>query len=338
MDTRALIDGIVRQTTVLLAQLSTAAGIRAPLSHVADQVFYDLAREIESQGVRQKVVADMFGLALRTYQKKMRRLTASTTERNRTLWEAVVTFIADQGSATRSAIEERFRRDDPADLAAVLKDLVDSGLAYRTGHASGAVYGVTSDKDRQVMDAHGKQRGMVEFVWWAVFRHGPVSRDELSELLPYDDAEIERALAELLASGRAERVEQSAQYRAGVFLLPVDAEQGWEAAVLDHFQAVATAIAAKVNAGAMRASSSDAVGGATLVFDLCEGHPLREEVFGLLSHLRSHVGELWHRVEAHNAKHPIAVERRQRLSFYFGQAPLPEHAELSTGSDDDDDA
>jgi hypothetical protein len=75
MQTRHLIDGIVRQTTVLIAQLSTAGGVRSPLAHVADQVFVSLAREIESQGVGRKVAADMFGLALRTYQKKIQRLT-----------------------------------------------------------------------------------------------------------------------------------------------------------------------------------------------------------------------------------------------------------------------
>ena len=68
MDTRHLIEGIVQQTTVLIAQISTAAGLRAPLARVADQVFLELAREIEAQGVGRKVVADMFGLALRTYQ------------------------------------------------------------------------------------------------------------------------------------------------------------------------------------------------------------------------------------------------------------------------------
>jgi hypothetical protein len=51
MDAKLLIDAIVRQTTVLIAQLSTAAGIRAPLAHVADQVFLDLASEIEALGV-----------------------------------------------------------------------------------------------------------------------------------------------------------------------------------------------------------------------------------------------------------------------------------------------
>jgi hypothetical protein len=63
MNAKLLIDAIVQQTTVLIAQLSTAAGIRSPLAHIADQVFLDLAREIEQQGVSRKVVADMFGPA-----------------------------------------------------------------------------------------------------------------------------------------------------------------------------------------------------------------------------------------------------------------------------------
>ncbi len=74
MHTKLLIDSIMRQTTVLIAQLSATAGIRAPLSHLADEVFLSLSRELEEQGVSRKVVADMFGLALRTYQRRVQRL------------------------------------------------------------------------------------------------------------------------------------------------------------------------------------------------------------------------------------------------------------------------
>jgi hypothetical protein len=34
MNVKILIDSIVRQTTVLIAQLATAGGVRAPLAHV----------------------------------------------------------------------------------------------------------------------------------------------------------------------------------------------------------------------------------------------------------------------------------------------------------------
>jgi eukaryotic-like serine/threonine-protein kinase len=46
VNVRVLIDGIVGQTTILIAQLSTAAGVRAPLAHVADQVLEFLRNAI----------------------------------------------------------------------------------------------------------------------------------------------------------------------------------------------------------------------------------------------------------------------------------------------------
>lgn len=110
MNTKLLVDSIVRQTTVLIAQLCTAAGVRAPLAQIADQVFLGLSREIEAQGVGRKVAADMFGLALRSYQKKVQRLTESETQRDKTLWEAVLDHVREQGSVSRRRIFERSAR------------------------------------------------------------------------------------------------------------------------------------------------------------------------------------------------------------------------------------
>ena len=78
-----LIQAIVRQTTVLIAQLATSGGWRAPLAQVANQVFQDLATELERQGVSRKVSADMFGMGLRSYQRRIRRI---TTTRNRQVY------------------------------------------------------------------------------------------------------------------------------------------------------------------------------------------------------------------------------------------------------------
>src|SRR5262245_12495613 len=172
MNTRLLIDAIVRQTTVLVAQLSTAAGIRAPLAHVADEVFVSLAREIESQGVGRKVVADMFGLALRTYQKKIERLTESVTERERTLWEAVLDFIEQQSGATRDQVLDQFARDEERDVIGVLTDLVGSGLLHASGRGAAAVYGLTSDAERRLFTeaSDTEAKGAIA---WATIRGAP---------------------------------------------------------------------------------------------------------------------------------------------------------------------
>src|SRR5690242_18209427 len=100
MNTRLLIDAIVRQTMVLIAQVATSGGLRAPLAHVATQAFLDLARELESQGVSKKISADMFGMALRTYQRRTQRLMQSRTEHGRSLWEAVHEFVEQNSVVT----------------------------------------------------------------------------------------------------------------------------------------------------------------------------------------------------------------------------------------------
>lgn len=73
MNVATLIDAIVRQTTVMIAQLATSSGNRAHLAHTANQVFLDLVHALRDQGVGSKVIADMFGMALRTYRRGQRR-------------------------------------------------------------------------------------------------------------------------------------------------------------------------------------------------------------------------------------------------------------------------
>src|SRR6476620_7247600 len=133
MNVNLLIDAIVRQTTVLIAQLATAAGARAPLAHTANLVFTDLVRELKEQGVGNKVIADMFGLALRTYHNKVQRLSESTTFRGRSLWEATLEYIEENGTVLQPEVLTRFARDDEASVRGVLTDLVESGMIFRTG-------------------------------------------------------------------------------------------------------------------------------------------------------------------------------------------------------------
>lgn len=328
MDVKLLIDAIVRQTTVLIAQLSTSAGIRAPLSHIADQVFLDLANEIEAQGVTRKVAADMFGLALRSYQKKVQRLTESVTVRDRTLWEAMLDLLSEQGSVTRERLFERFSDDSPEDVGAVLSDLVAQGFVYVTGRGATSVYGLASASDRNHVLAGASTETAESLVWLTLYRQA-MSRRELLATLPLGAEQVERALAALEREGRIR--EAQGKLRADTFVVPVGAEKGWEVAVFDHFAAVARAIAAKLRRGPPQSVADDVVGGATLTFELSIEHPLREEVRGLLRRVRADVNELWARVGAHNEAHPIEEGARERVTFYFGQNAEEDEADW-TGS------
>ena len=96
-------------------------------------------------------------------------------------------------------------------------------------------------------------------------------------------------------------------------------EIGWEAAVFDHFQAVAAAITAKLRRGQARSDAADTIGGRTVSFEVCEGHPQEEEVLQLLSQMRKQTDQLWERVSATNQEHPLEENRIKRVVFYFGQ-------------------
>lgn len=122
MSVPLLVAALVRQTTVLIAQVATTGGVRAPLAHVANQVFLDLVRELERQGVSRKVSADMFGMGLRSYLRRIQRLGESSTERGRSLWEAVFEYVREQQPATRGRILEHFYGNEEAQVRSVLHD------------------------------------------------------------------------------------------------------------------------------------------------------------------------------------------------------------------------
>lgn len=320
MNLKLLIDGIVRQTTVLIAQLSTASGARAPLSHVADQVFFELAREIEAQGVRKQVVADMFGLAMRSYQKKMQRLTESATQRDRSLWEVMFEFIS-ENNPPKSRIVQRFAQDAERDVAAVLNDLVRSGLVYATGSGDATVYGGTPGSVRNAVQRQNDKDSLGNLVWLLVFRGEATTQSEVEAVLGLDDDATAKIVDELVASGRLRR--QGESLLSSNLVLPLGSEQGWEVAILDHFRAVAVAIANKVRAGFSPSTQSDAIGGSTYTFTVTKDHPHAEEVYALLRNTRLQAQALWDRVAAHNEAHPPNENEQVRVSFYAGQSVEP---------------
>lgn len=316
VDVQWLTQYIVRQTTVLLAQISTAAGVRAPLAHVADQVFFELARELENQGVRRNVVADMFGLALRSYQLKMQRL-ADTAGAQRSLWQDV--HLALEGtSLSKRELLGRFTTVDARAIGAVLGDLVDSGLAYKSGRGSDAVFGLTSASDRQRLAEAGGAASLANLIWLSLATRGGQTLEELRGDLGCDESILQRAVARLISDGRIE-VRGGALF-AQHFEIPVGASEGWEAAVCDHFRAVSTAIAKKL---ATRSSdASDTTGGTTLSFTVHDGHPQRDQVYGLLERVRADVGQLWREVSDFNRTN-VPPAGSDRVTFYFGQCVTP---------------
>jgi hypothetical protein len=322
MHVHLLIDSIVRQTTVLIAQLATSGGARAPLANIANQVFLELAEELESQGVSRKVSADMFGMALRTYLRKIHRAKESSTEHGRSLWEAVLTFITQQNVASRAAIAERFYRDDEVVLRGVLHDLTESGLVFSSGSGHHALYRAATSEDlgRRVQT---DPTGIDELLWAVIYRDGPLGEEGLVKRYNVEPAVIARALERLLDSGRIvrEEGESSAQYRAPEFVVLRGAEVGWEGAFYDHFHAVVKNLCrwlSEFDEGVAHTAHAS-----TYTLDVWEGHPFEEQARELIGRYRDEVSALRTRIEKYNATHAVPDSYAQ-VVFYAGQCVLPQ--------------
>jgi hypothetical protein len=327
MNERILIDAIVRQTMILIAQLSTADGVRSPLAHVADEAFMGLVRELESQGLGKKVIADMFGLALRSYQQKVQRLGESATQRGVTLWGAVHSYLATVPSATRAEVLEHFVCDEQQNVRSILNDLVETGLVARSGRGNETRYRLATSEELQELGASSAADSgetNAALVWVQVYHGSPIRKSDLARQVPLSAAALDAAIEHLVADERI-RLEDRPD---GIYcatehcLIPLGQAAGWEAAVEDHHRAVLNALAAKVVGGRHVSGATDEIGGTTLSFDLWQGHPKENQVRQLLATMRRQILPLWEEVEQYNRA--CRPDTSYKVVFYCGQYVVEE--------------
>lgn len=332
MNAQLLIDNIIRQTTVLLAQLATSGGIRAPLAHIANDVFLNLARELDSQGVSRKVSADMFGLALRSYRRRIQRLATSSTERNRSLWEAVLDYLAAGELKSRREVLKRFSRDDETLVRGVLHDLCESGLVLRLGSESNTAYrAATSDELAQIGD---EATGLEEWLWVTVYRDGPLTLAECERRVGRDPQAVYDALDALVADGRIQ-LETNGRYSTRSVVFAVQNAAGWEAALFDHFQAVVRTMCQRLRDDIPEGRAGQ-VGGSTYSFNIWPGHPLEDEVRSALADFRHKYTALRQRVHEHNRSCRLP-DKYDCVTVYAGQSVISQEAtEQEQGNDDEE--
>ncbi len=319
MNADLLIHAIVQQTMVFTAQLATAGGARAPLASLANRVFLDLANELRHQGLTHSVIADMFGITLRTYHRRVRELDQSHSVEGSTVWEAVLGFLRENEPVSAARVHQRFALDDQDVVAGVLSDLVGSGLAYSSGRGKNAVYRIADQADFGRDDEVERTTAKDYLVWQAVYRRGPLTDAEAAQATGLSATDCIQSLARLVADGRVQTQLQAQRtlYSSTRLDVPVGQGRGWEAAVFDHFQAVLSAIANKLRSGQSRAERADVTGGATYTLDIWRGHPLEARVLGTLAQVRAQLEALRAEVDAENAR--AAEEPNLRVIFYMGQ-------------------
>lgn len=327
MTVELLIHGIVRQTTILIAQLATSQGLRAPLAQIANQVFVDLARELERQGVSRSVSANMFGLGLRTYRRKIQRLRESSTERGRSLWEIVLEYITQNGLVNRQQILFRFSGDDETQVKAVLHDLCESQLVFSSGTGSSMAYRAATAEESALLQRARGTEGEDELLVALIYRDGPLTSQEIATMVQIDCSRIEESIARLADAGRIERIDSGdeVRFRARALVIPLGAPAGWEGAVFDHFKAMVTTVLCRLREN-RPSTLRDRVGGSTYTIDVWDGHPLQDEVFGALGQIRSLLGQVRKRVDDYNATREVP-SAHSRVVVYVGQSVIQEDYE-----------
>lgn len=243
------------------------------------------------------------------------------------MWQQLYADLS-AGSATRAELERRHKGHNPKHIAATLLDMVQSGLAYSAGHEQGTLFGLTSETDRQRLSASENQRVHEDLCAYLIASGSASTLLELEQQLRLDADEVLGLVESLIAEGRL--FQHGKTLSARRFELGLGSEQGWETAVLDHFRAVTTAIAAKVNRPV--SASDDTTGGGTRSFLVHAEHPHRQEVYELLKETRGRLTEVWQKVAAHNEARP-PPPHAERVTFYFGQHVIPGEAgeERETG-------
>ncbi len=338
MTVEFLIQAIVHQTTILIAQLATLGGARAPLAQVANQVFLDLVRELERQGVSRKVSADMFGLGLRTYRRKIQRLSESSTERGRSLWEVVLEYVKSREKTTRGELLLRFSLDDEVQVRAVLHDLCESGLVIASEDGAQVSYRAATDEELLAFRTGGGSEGEGDLLVALMYREGLLTLDEIAARAQVDTGRIESAIEGLVDAGRVQKVESGGvvKYQAQALVVPLGAEVGWEAAVLDHFKAMVRTVLIRLNQR-QATSLEDSAGGSTYTIDIWPGHPMEDEVLGALKEVRTNLSGLRQKVSAYNESQ-ARPEHYSRVVFYTGQSLIVEENEDTDDSEATDDA
>lgn len=305
-----LIDQVVRQTMVLIAQLATSGGTRAPLAHIADRVFLELAKELEAQGLSRKVSADMFGVALRSYRRRIQRSNESVTQRGRSLWAALLDFIPSDRLVTRGEVLAKFHLDEEVQVRAILNDLSESGLVLQLGRGVNTAYRAATTEELAVLDA--STDGLAQLVWVVIYREGPITSGELKTRLSSEGARIDAALEHLMGTERI-RVTDGA-YSTREVVVAQRESSGWEAAMLDHFQAMV-----KTLCGRLRGHGDPQEnGGSTYSFDMSRESPMAAEVYQTLARWRSELSALRTKVEAYNLENPD-MATPDLVTVYFGQ-------------------
>jgi hypothetical protein len=204
-----------------------------------------------------------------------------------------------------------------------LNDLVDSGLVFRMGRGDERVYRAAKVDELPALGGIANDVHLANWCWIAIYRNGPLSLAELSTQVPADEATLTRALGQLEKEVRirVHSEDGTLRYSSDACVIPLGDPKGWEAAIFDHYQAMVTAICAKLALGRRRSTPGEWVGGSTYGLEIWDEHPERDAVLGILQETRDRISAIRERVTNYNRVHSPGAGALKVVA-YVGQSVL----------------
>jgi hypothetical protein len=193
----------------------------------------------------------------------------------------------------------------------------ESGLVFRLGAGKDVAYRAATSAELTQLGQ--RTEGLDEIVWLLIYREGPLGDDDLARLLPAASANVATCVERLVREGRVQR-SGDARYTSRAVVLDPAESVGWEAGMLDHFQAVVRTLCARLGASSQDDAPRD-VGGSTYSLRIWPGHPMEDEVRGALGEFRRKHTDLRRRIQDYNQRHPLP-EQYDEVVIYGGQCIL----------------
>lgn len=313
MSAKQLVHAVLKMSARLVGAIATSDGRRAPLGDLSLRVPYYVGTELANRGVPQKVIADMLSMSLRTYQARVRAVLPPTPD---SISDRIVSLLREHGAMTKDELLAELAPRDESLVRSSLRDAVAHGQARKIEWRGIVRYevvdGVTGQRESQSDEVEWLLRFML-------YRLGRASASTIAAETGMSEAQARLTLNDLTRRGQVRVIEDEPLSYAidGDVAKPIQNDMGWEASAFHHFAAVVDAMVHKLDTVGRRTQRADTTGGSTYTYDIWEGHPLEEEVEGLLGRFR----EIASRLDKEDRKLKSQVDMRptKRVRLYFGQ-------------------
>lgn len=320
-----LVERMVPLVAELFATLKANDPLRMDFADIGQKTLLDIVTVLRQEGLSNEEIAMTLDLSIAGFYKRIRELRetyapATAARRRTTLWErAYEIVLAKTGGSplkgvTYGAVQAALPHVPEERLRSTLRFLVRYGLLTVTGPAHHPEYRIVPRSEEPGVTQHA--------VVIALYREGPLTLAELTERLECDAAEVQPHLEALRAAGKlvtspGDTPDAPERLKATNYHIEPESEEGFQAALWDHFHTVVRAICKKVR---MRRhlQATDVNGGTTFSFDIPLDTPLYAEVSGYLAETRTRMEDWLARVLELDAATPADVPRA-RVTIYTGQ-------------------